>query len=290
MNESGKEADEEIHKGLKNLTASYCILEPKDSNSNKRKGYCIEYMNMGKSYEGNFQLIVLLLGLKDEKKIEKVYMSLRGVYYKALGVTSSMDYETYKEKIYKSPDRKSEEKELNAITSIPLVSRLQLIGCILNIKNVEILKNLVRQLGITVNADEKTKIAGMTGLWYSKSQDDLKKMEGGAFRRIISGDSSKNIYSIYMKHSRKNHRKTKHRGGTLPSQSDKQEVKAATDPQPGPVTQPGPGSQSDVKTETVPQPDPGTQPDPAQSKPWWRFWGGSRRRRKLKRRKTSKRH
>ena len=69
-----------------------------------------------------------------------------------------------------------------------------------------------------------------------------------------------------MKPSRKIKRKTKHRGGNLSGQ----QVAPATPP-----------------PETPQQVAPTTQAEP--EKPWWKFWGGSRRR-KLNKRKTSKRH
>lgn len=328
-----------IHEGKMNITATYCVISPNDSkeNNSNKEGYCIEYMNMGRSNQGNFQLITLLLGLDeqfDEKKIKKVYENLKYKYKKQLGLDSEdMKYEDYKVKVYKTLDKKIIATDIKKVTDIDFRIRVQLIGCILDIKEIEVLKALIKSFDLITPKDpnytkykeELKTIENMNELWYRKDKMDTKKIKkevkGGSFRniiskRIISRDSSKNIYPIYMKPSRKIKRKTKHRGGMI----TRSEVPQPTNKVPQPTNKPKTESPGSVSTPTPPTsstpapPPPPVTPAPEAStatseaksipgttqqevkKPGglfgmgWGILGGSRRRRKLKRRKTSKRH
>jgi hypothetical protein len=275
------------HEGLKNITSTYCIILPDRNNANTKKsskninrdreGYCIEGMNMGQSNEGNFQLITLLLGLNeiiDSEKIKKIYNKLHKVYAKKIGVTTETEYDTYKAKIYRSLDKVYETLELRAILEIPLESRIQLIGCILDIKDVNILKsNFFLREQLQLSDSDKKQLQTMDSLWYNKKPPKDLKLKGGTIRRI----SSKNIYPIYMKRSRNNKRRSKHRGGSWFSSWF-----GTPTPQAAPSGQPSTQQQLPQITPSV------TPPGATEEKKATGVIGGSRRRRKLKQRKTSK--
>jgi hypothetical protein len=185
-------------KKITNEFKTYCIIQP-----NTKNGFCITSLNINKYKYGKSLLIAKIMGLgpDDIDKFKTIMNNLsKSSIYKARLGLESVDLDQIKL-------LSLNEKERKYLSNKNIEFKLQLIGKILKIEDINMLKQLVKSEYLDIKVD-KEDLDKITDLWW---KPEIKK-GGTSFRKLKPLYHSKNIRSIYMKHTRKNRRQ---RGGFL---------------------------------------------------------------------------